>query len=66
VLVQPETLLRWHRQGFRLVWKAKSARPSAQPRISEESRSLITTMATENCLWGRSGSEGTCSSWVFV
>src|SRR5947209_19594780 len=35
-LVQPATLLHWHRQGFRLFWKARSARSSAQPRISGE------------------------------
>jgi len=52
VLVQPETLLRWHRQGFRLFWKAKSARRSATPRIPEETRTVIKTMAAENHLWG--------------
>jgi putative transposase len=52
LLVQPETLLRWHRQGFRLLWKAKSATRSAKPRLPEETRTLITTMAMENRLWG--------------
>ena len=52
MLVQPETLLRWHRQGFRLIWKAKSARGSAQPRIPEETKTVIKTMAAENRLWG--------------
>jgi putative transposase len=52
MLVQPETLLRWHRQGFRLFWKAKSARAAAQPRIPEETRTLIMSMAAQNPLWG--------------
>ena len=52
MLVQPETLLRWHRQGFRLAWRAKSARRSAQPRIPEETRKLIMSMAAQNPLWG--------------
>lgn len=51
-LVQPDTLLHWHRQGFRLFWKARSARPAAQPRMSEDTRRLIRTMATGNPLWG--------------
>src|SRR5947209_17758387 len=52
VLVQPETLLRWHRQGFRLFWKSKSTPRSAKPRISEETQAVIRTMAAENRLWG--------------
>ena len=58
VLVQPETLLRWHRQGFRLIWKAKSAKRSAQPRIPEETRTVIMSMAAENRLWGAERSRG--------
>lgn len=52
LLVQPETLLRWHRQGVHLIWKAKSARGPAQPRLPEETRTLIITIATENRQWG--------------
>jgi putative transposase len=52
VLIQPETLLRWHRKGFRLFWKCKSAKPSTTPRISEESITLIRAMVAENRLWG--------------
>jgi hypothetical protein len=39
-IVQPETLLRWHRQGFKLYWKYKSRAPSAKPKISEETVAL--------------------------
>ena len=52
MLVQPETLLGWHRRGCRLVWKAKAARRCVQPRLPEETRTLIIKMATENRLWG--------------
>jgi putative transposase len=51
-IVQPETLLRWHRQGFKLYWKYKSRAPLANPKISAESISLIKEMARDNRLWG--------------
>jgi putative transposase len=51
-LVQPETLLRWHRQGFQLFWKYKSRTASLTPRISPETVSLIKEMARNNRLWG--------------
>jgi len=39
-IVQPETLLRWHRQGFKLFWKYKSRAASLKPRISQETVAL--------------------------
>jgi putative transposase len=51
-IVQPETLLRWHRQGFKLYWKYKSRAASTKPKISAESISLIKEMARDNRLWG--------------
>ncbi len=51
-IVQPETLLRWHRQGFKLLWKYKSRAISATPKISAETIVLIKEMARENRLWG--------------
>jgi transposase InsO family protein len=50
VVVQPETLIRWHRAGWRLFWRIKS-RPG-RPRIPLELRQLIRRMASENPLWG--------------
>ena len=50
VAVQPQTLVRWHRMGFRLFWKCKS-RPG-RPTILEDLRKLIRQMARENPLWG--------------
>jgi putative transposase len=51
-LVQPETLLRWHRELFRVVWKRKSNAHSRKPRLSPETIHLIKEMATNNRLWG--------------
>jgi len=51
-IVQPETLLRWHRQGFKLFWKYKSTAASLKPRISQETIALIKAMARDNRLWG--------------
>src|SRR5207248_838332 len=51
-IVQPETLLRWHRQGFKLFWKYKSKAASLKPRISQEAVALIQEMAKDNRPWG--------------
>jgi transposase len=51
-IVQPDTLLRWHRQGFKLYWRHKSKGTARPPRISEETIALIKEMAVENRLWG--------------
>jgi putative transposase len=52
LIVQPETLLRWHRQGFRLVWRAKSRGTSTRPQVSAETVAAIKQLAAENRLWG--------------
>ena len=51
-IVQPETLLHWHHQGFKLYWKYKSRAASAKPKISAETVALIKEMAVQNRLWG--------------
>ena len=51
-LVQPETLLRWHREFFRLYWKRRSKAYSHKPKVAAETIALIREMATENRLWG--------------
>jgi putative transposase len=51
-LVQPETLLRWHRELFRLFWKHKSQAQAKKPRLSPEIIALIKEMAATNRLWG--------------
>ena len=52
LIVKPETVLRWHRQGFRLFWKRKSRTRSRQPKLAGETITLIKEMATNNRLWG--------------
>ena len=52
LIVQPETLLRWHRELFRLVWKRKSKTASHTPKVAPQTIALIRQMAKENQLWG--------------
>lgn len=52
LILKPDTLLRWHRQGFKLFWKFKSRTKKAKPKINEETIELIKQMAEENPLWG--------------
>ena len=49
-IVQPETLVRWHRAGFRRYWRWKSNLRGGRPRIEIELRALIRQMSTENQL----------------
>ena len=51
VIVKPETLIGWHRKGFKLFWRWKS-RPG-RPRIPVSLRQLITAMARDNPTWGQ-------------
>ena len=51
-IVQPETLVRWHRAGFRRYWRWKSNSRGGRPRIEIELRALIRQMSMENQLWG--------------
>ena len=53
VLVQPNTVVRWHRQGFRLYWRWNSrVRREGRPAVSRDVRDLIRRMAEANALWG--------------
>src|SRR5262245_19337469 len=53
LIVKPETVVNWHRQGFQLFWrwKSKAACPG-RPKISAQIRHLIHRMSRENPLWG--------------
>jgi hypothetical protein len=51
-IVQPDTVLRWHRSGFRLYWRWKSRSRGGRPKVPVEVRSLIRRMSVENPLWG--------------
>jgi transposase InsO family protein len=51
-IVRPETLVRWHRAGFRCYWRWKSRTRGGRPQIGTELRVLIRRMTVENPLWG--------------
>src|SRR5262249_31731102 len=51
-IIRPETLVRWHRAGFRQYWRWKSRSFGGRPKIAPELRALIRQMSRENPLWG--------------
>jgi hypothetical protein len=53
VIVKPETVIAWHRKGFRVVWtwKVRRGQPGRPP-VSREIRKRIRQMSRENPLWG--------------
>src|ERR1700716_1388765 len=51
-IIRPETLVRWHRAGFRCYWRWKSRPLGGRPLIDTELRVLIRRMSMENPLWG--------------
>ena len=51
-IVQPQTVIRWHRTGFRLYWRWKSRSRGGRPKISGQTRRLIREMSLANRLWG--------------
>ena len=51
-IIQPETLVRWHRAGFRCYWRWKSRPRGGRPPIETDLRALIRRMSMENPLWG--------------
>jgi transposase InsO family protein len=52
IIFRPETILRWHRIGFRLFWRWKSRRRAGRPAVSADIRSLVRRISRENPLWG--------------
>ena len=52
LFVRPETVIRWHRGGWRRYWTWRSRTRLGRPRLSAEVRALSTRMASENPLWG--------------
>ena len=54
IIVMPETVIGWHRQGFRWYWTWKVRRGKAgRPQVPKQSRDLIRTMSRENPIWGK-------------
>ncbi len=57
-IIQPGTLLRWHREGFRLFWRHTSRPTATTPQIARETVDLIQRRAKENLLWGAERIQG--------
>lgn len=52
IIVRPETVIRWHRSLWRLLWRRRSRRPVGRPPVDADTRALIRRMWKENPLWG--------------
>ena len=61
LIIKPETLIGWHRKGFKLFWRMKSRRRVGRPKISLEVRELIKRISSENPTWGSPRIEGELS-----
>src|SRR6202030_4351923 len=51
-IIRPETLVRWHRAGFRRYWRWKSRSLGGRPQVDADLRALIRRMSADNQLWG--------------
>jgi hypothetical protein len=51
-VIQPDTIVRWHRRGFRALWRWKSRRHLGRPGIAKDMRDLIREISRANPLWG--------------
>jgi transposase InsO family protein len=51
-IVKPETVIGWHRAGFRLYWRWKSRSPTGRPKLPQDIRKLIRDISLANPLWG--------------
>jgi hypothetical protein len=66
-IVQPETVIRWHRVGFRCYWRWKSRAWGGRPAIEADLRALIQQMSSDNPLWGAPhGSCGGPARYIFA
>ena len=66
IIVQPETVIRWHQRGFRAYWRWKSRYVGGRPRIDAEIRALIRRMNRENPLCGGASSKGWRVQWETI
>jgi transposase len=66
VIVKPETVIAWHRDGFRLYWRWRSRRQGGRPKVTEEIRELIRRLADENAAWGAPKIHGELQKLGFV
>src|SRR5437870_293247 len=63
-IIRPETLLHWHRSGFRRYWRWKSRSLGGRPKIVADLRVLIRRMSAENPCGERRAFMASCSSWA--
>jgi hypothetical protein len=63
VIIQPKTVVCWHRRGFKAFWRWKSRGRPGRQRIPREVLDLIREISLANPLWGAPGSMVSCSSW---
>ena len=63
-IIRPETLVRWHRAGFRRYWHWKSRNLGGRPLIDANLRALIRRMSIEICFGVRRAFMASCSSWA--
>jgi putative transposase len=66
VIVKPETVVGWHRAGFRLYWRWRSRPHGGRPKITDEIRVLIRRLAQENSDWGAPKIHGELQKLGFV
>jgi transposase InsO family protein len=66
VLVRPETVVAWHRRGWRLFWRWRSRCSLGRPRLSREVRDLIAVMSRDNPIWGTERIRGELLELGFV
>jgi hypothetical protein len=66
VIVKPETVVGWHRAGFRLYWRWRSRPRGGRPQLNEEIRGLIRRLAEENRGWGAPKIHGELQKLGFV
>jgi len=66
VIVKPDTVIGWHRAGFRLYWRWRSRPRGGRPKISGETRALIQRLAQENPDWGAPKIHGELQKLGFV
>ena len=66
MIIQPETVKRWRRNGWSGLWRYRSGGRwrGGRPRVSREVRELINRMARENFLWGAPRIHGAAHAWV--
>jgi hypothetical protein len=62
-IVKPETVIAWHRRGFRLFWTWKSRHRTGRPTVPDDVRALIREMSTANPSGARRGFTGNFKSW---